>query len=97
MVVSDGRHVGRRLNQRRRTPRAVAESAEHRFMEAHREGEESSATVGLYTQTLTVRDSMTLYAEEGFEVVTEEVEEKTVYTEVHIADELNFGVRSEWK
>ena len=40
---------------------------------------------------------MTLYAEEGFEVVTEEVEEKTVYTEVHIADELNFGVRSEWK
>ena len=40
---------------------------------------------------------MTQRARDGFEVVTEEVEENTVYTEVHIADELNFGVRSEWK
>ena len=30
-------------------------------------------------------------------VVPMEVEEKSVYTEVHIADELNFSVRSEWK
>ena len=75
----------------------VAEGAEHRFVDAHREGEESSATLGLYTQTLTVRDNMTLYAEEGFDVVLMEAEEKSVYTEVHIADELNFRVRSEWK
>ena len=40
---------------------------------------------------------MTQYARDGFEVVTEEVEEKAVYTEVHIVDEANFGVRSEWK
>ena len=66
-------------------------------MDAHREGEESSATLGLYTQALTVRDNMTQYAEEGFDVVLMEVEEKSVYTEVHIADELNFRVRSEWK
>ena len=46
---------------------------------------------------MTVRDNMTLYAEEGFDVVLMEVEEKSVYTEVHIADELNFRVRSEWK
>ena len=32
-----------------------------------------------------------------FDVVLMEAEEKSVYTEVHIADELNFGVRSEWK
>ena len=46
---------------------------------------------------MTVRDNMTQYSEEGFDVVTVEVEEKTVYTEVGIADELNFRVRSEWK
>ena len=40
---------------------------------------------------------MTLYAEEGFDVVLMEVEVKSVYTEVDIADELNFRVRSAWK